>query len=59
VGKTWSPEDFTSLVDDVEERLFGTLPDDTWAVFVASHATRGARRRREVGEASAGAGQHP
>ena len=30
VGKTWSPEDFTSLVDDVEARLFGTLPDDTW-----------------------------
>ena len=30
VGKTWSPEDFTSLIDDVEERLFGTLPDDTW-----------------------------
>ena len=21
---------FTSLIDDVEERLFGTLPDDTW-----------------------------
>ncbi len=30
VGKTWSPEDFTSLADDVEERLFGALPDDTW-----------------------------
>ena len=30
MGKTWSPEDFTSLVDDVEERLFGALPDDTW-----------------------------
>jgi glyoxylase-like metal-dependent hydrolase (beta-lactamase superfamily II) len=30
VGKTWSPEDFTSLVDDVEERLFGALPDETW-----------------------------
>ena len=30
VGKTRSPEDFTSLIDDVEERLFGTLPDDTW-----------------------------
>ena len=29
VGKTRSPEDFTSLLDDVEERLFGTLPDDT------------------------------
>jgi len=21
---------FSSLIDDVEERLFGTLPDDTW-----------------------------
>jgi glyoxylase-like metal-dependent hydrolase (beta-lactamase superfamily II) len=30
VGKTWSPESFTSLVDDVEARLFGVLPDDTW-----------------------------
>jgi glyoxylase-like metal-dependent hydrolase (beta-lactamase superfamily II) len=30
VGRTWSAEDFASLVDDVEERLFGTLPDDTW-----------------------------
>jgi glyoxylase-like metal-dependent hydrolase (beta-lactamase superfamily II) len=30
VGKTWSPEDFTRLVDDVEARLFGILPDDTW-----------------------------
>jgi glyoxylase-like metal-dependent hydrolase (beta-lactamase superfamily II) len=30
VGKTWSAEDFANLVDDVEERLFGTLPDDTW-----------------------------
>ncbi len=30
VGKTWSPEDFASLVDDVEQRLFAVLPDDTW-----------------------------
>jgi glyoxylase-like metal-dependent hydrolase (beta-lactamase superfamily II) len=30
VGKTGSPDDFVALVDDVEERLFGTLPDDTW-----------------------------
>jgi glyoxylase-like metal-dependent hydrolase (beta-lactamase superfamily II) len=30
VGKTWSPEDFTSLIDDVEARLFGVLPDETW-----------------------------
>src|SRR6185312_11144117 len=31
VGDTWKdPERFTSLIDDVEERLFGTLPDETW-----------------------------
>ena len=30
VGRTWSPEDFASLLADVEERLFGALPDDTW-----------------------------
>ena len=29
-GKTNSPEDFTSLVDDLEERVFGALPDETW-----------------------------
>jgi len=30
VGKTTSPEDFTSLVDDVEARIFAELPDETW-----------------------------
>jgi glyoxylase-like metal-dependent hydrolase (beta-lactamase superfamily II) len=30
VGKTGSPEDFTSLLADVTERLFGRLPDETW-----------------------------
>jgi glyoxylase-like metal-dependent hydrolase (beta-lactamase superfamily II) len=30
VGKTWSPADFTSLIDDVEARLFNELPDETW-----------------------------
>jgi glyoxylase-like metal-dependent hydrolase (beta-lactamase superfamily II) len=30
VGKTNSPEDFTSLLNDVSERLFGPLPDETW-----------------------------
>ncbi|CAN5875298.1 MBL fold metallo-hydrolase [soil metagenome] len=29
-GKTWSPADFVSLMDDLEERVFGVLPDDTW-----------------------------
>ena len=30
VGKTSSPENFTSLINDVSERLFDALPDDTW-----------------------------
>ncbi len=30
VGKTWSPEDFESLIDDVERKLFDRLPDETW-----------------------------
>jgi glyoxylase-like metal-dependent hydrolase (beta-lactamase superfamily II) len=30
VGKTNSPADFTSLLTDVSERLFGPLPDATW-----------------------------
>jgi glyoxylase-like metal-dependent hydrolase (beta-lactamase superfamily II) len=30
VGKTWSPEDFRQLIDDVEERIFAVLPDETW-----------------------------
>jgi glyoxylase-like metal-dependent hydrolase (beta-lactamase superfamily II) len=29
-GKTRTPADFTSLMDDLEEKVFGRLPDDTW-----------------------------
>ncbi|HEU5475174.1 MAG TPA: MBL fold metallo-hydrolase [Actinophytocola sp.] len=29
-GRTTSPEDFTSLLNDLEARIFGELPDDTW-----------------------------
>jgi glyoxylase-like metal-dependent hydrolase (beta-lactamase superfamily II) len=29
-GKTTSEEDFTSLMDDLEERIFGSFADDTW-----------------------------
>lgn len=45
VGKTPSPEDFTSLLNDVEERIFGQLPDETW--FYPGHgddSTLGAER---------------
>lgn len=30
VGKTWSPEDFTHLIDDVSKKIFAILPDETW-----------------------------
>ena len=29
-GRTTSPKDFTSLMDDLEARVFGPLPDPTW-----------------------------
>jgi glyoxylase-like metal-dependent hydrolase (beta-lactamase superfamily II) len=29
-GRTTSPEDFTSLMDDLERKVFGPLPDETW-----------------------------
>lgn len=29
-GKTGSPADFSGLMDDLEERVFARLPDDTW-----------------------------
>ena len=29
-GKTWSAEDFTSLMNDLEARVFDQLPDETW-----------------------------
>ena len=45
VGRTWSAPDFASLIDDVEERIFATLPDETW--FYPGHgndSTLGAER---------------
>ncbi|MBV9595087.1 MAG: MBL fold metallo-hydrolase [Actinobacteria bacterium] len=45
VGRTTSPQTFTSLLDDVEARVFDRLPDDTW--FYPGHgndSTLGAER---------------
>lgn len=45
VGRTTSPQDFASLINDVEERVFDVLPDDTW--FYPGHgddSTLGAER---------------
>lgn len=30
VGKTRSPDDFMSLINDVEQKIFARLPDETW-----------------------------
>jgi glyoxylase-like metal-dependent hydrolase (beta-lactamase superfamily II) len=29
-GKTTTPQDFTSLMNDLQERIFGSFADDTW-----------------------------
>lgn len=44
-GKTTNPKDFNSLMDDLEAKIFGRLPDDTW--FYPGHgrdSTLGAER---------------
>ena len=44
-GKTVTPGDHTSLMDDLEAKVFGRLPDDTW--FYPGHgkdSTLGAER---------------
>ena len=44
-GKTSGAKDFTSLMNDLEEKVFGKLPDDTW--FYPGHgndSTLGAER---------------
>jgi glyoxylase-like metal-dependent hydrolase (beta-lactamase superfamily II) len=30
VGKTWSEQDFTTLLDEVTTKVFDRLPDETW-----------------------------
>ncbi|TXJ04287.1 MAG: MBL fold metallo-hydrolase [Aeromicrobium sp.] len=30
VGRTWEPDDFISLINDVETKLFNRFSDDTW-----------------------------
>ena len=45
VGRTWSDEDFRTLLGDVEERVFGSMADDTWVYpGHGSDTTLGAER---------------
>jgi glyoxylase-like metal-dependent hydrolase (beta-lactamase superfamily II) len=50
VGKTNSPEDFTSLLTDVTERLFGRLPDATWVYPGHGNDTTLEAERPHLGE---------
>jgi glyoxylase-like metal-dependent hydrolase (beta-lactamase superfamily II) len=50
IGTTTSPENFRSLLDDVERRVFAELPDETW--FYPGHgddSTIGAERPKLAG----------
>lgn len=49
-GKTWSPEDFTSLMDDLEERVFEQLPDDTQVLPGHGAPTTLGAERGQLGE---------
>jgi glyoxylase-like metal-dependent hydrolase (beta-lactamase superfamily II) len=51
VGNTQQdPERFTSLIDDVEERIFGQLPDDTWVYPGHGNDTTLGAERPHLGE---------
>jgi len=50
VGRTQSPEDFTHLIDDVESKLFGRFPDDTWVYPGHGHDTTLGAERPALGE---------
>ena len=50
VGKTNSPEDFTSLLTDVTERLFDPLPDATWVYPGHGNDTTLGTERPHLGE---------
>jgi glyoxylase-like metal-dependent hydrolase (beta-lactamase superfamily II) len=50
VGKTTTPEDFTSLLTDVTERLFGRLPDATWVYPGHGNDTTLGAERPHLGE---------
>lgn len=50
VGKTWSTEDFTTLVDEVEAKIFGRFADDTRVYPGHGHDTTLGVERPHVAE---------
>jgi len=49
-GKTAGPAEFTSLINDLEERVFGPLPDETWVYPGHGDDTTLGRERPHLGE---------
>ncbi|TQM13506.1 MBL fold metallo-hydrolase [Pseudonocardia kunmingensis] len=49
-GKTAGPAEFGSLMDDLEERIFGVLPDETWVYPGHGDDTRLGVERPHLGE---------
>ncbi|MBV2363628.1 MBL fold metallo-hydrolase [Streptomonospora nanhaiensis] len=50
VGKTHSPADFASLIDDVEQRVFAAMDDDTWVYPGHGRDTTLGAERPHLGE---------
>jgi len=50
VGRTWSPDDFATLLGDVERKIFGRLPDETWVYPGHGDDTTLGRERPHLGE---------
>jgi glyoxylase-like metal-dependent hydrolase (beta-lactamase superfamily II) len=49
-GRTTNPEDFTSLMDDLERKVFGPLPDETWVYPGHGRDTTLGAERPHLGE---------
>ncbi|MGH3566449.1 MAG: MBL fold metallo-hydrolase [Pseudonocardia sp.] len=49
-GKTWSTEDFASLISDLESRVFDQLPDETWLYPGHGDDTTIGKERPQLGE---------
>jgi glyoxylase-like metal-dependent hydrolase (beta-lactamase superfamily II) len=49
-GKTAGPAEFTSLINDLEERVFGPLPDETWVYPGHGDDTTLGQERPHLGE---------
>jgi glyoxylase-like metal-dependent hydrolase (beta-lactamase superfamily II) len=49
-GRTTNPTDFTSLMDDLEDKVFGRLPDETWVYPGHGRDTTLGAERGHLGE---------